>query len=66
MTYDWKVIKATGENLEETLNGVQGYEVFQVLPTLSFTNTKIVMGVSVPLPGEVEYAVVLRKIRPIN
>lgn len=60
--YAYRTVKCNDAGLEETLNNPQdGEEVFQVLPTISFTPTKIVMGVNVPLPGEVEYMVVFRK-----
>jgi hypothetical protein len=61
--FKWKVARAVRDNLEECLNDWQaeGWEIFNVIPTLSFVNTKIVMGVSAPLPQNVEYDIILRK-----
>lgn len=61
--YTWKVASANREGLEGALNGFQeeGWEIFNIVPTLDFVNTKIVMGVSAPLPQNVEYDIICRK-----
>lgn len=60
--YKYEVLTADETNLEAVLNEAEGkgQEVFAVLPTINFKMTKIVMGVSVPLPEQVQYKVVLR------
>tara|TARA_Y100000034_G_C6828569_1_gene373832 strand:+ start:703 stop:915 length:213 start_codon:yes stop_codon:yes gene_type:complete len=61
--YNWKAVKSGRNALEQSLNELEkdGWEVFNVIPTLSFVNTKIVMGVSAMLPQNVEYDILVRK-----
>jgi hypothetical protein len=60
--YQWKVETCQIDVLEEKLNFYQncGWEIFQVVPTLKFENTNVVM-TSVSLPKQIEYNIVMRK-----
>ncbi len=59
----FKVEKSERDELEEKLNALEGegWEIFAVIPTLDFVNTKIVMGISAPLPQNVEYDIIAKK-----
>ena len=59
----FKVQKSERNELEDKLNALEaeGWEIFAVIPTLDFVNTKIVMGISAPLPQNVEYDIIARQ-----
>lgn len=59
--YDWKV-DTVSEDLQGALNKYDGdgWEIFAVVPTLKFENTKVVMA-TVSLPKQIEYNIVMRK-----
>lgn len=59
--YEWKV-DTVSEGLESALNKYEceGWEIFAVVPTLKFENTKVVMA-TVSLPKQIEYNIVMRK-----
>lgn len=59
--FAYEVVTADETNLEAVLNHAvkQGKEVFQILPTINFKTTQVMM-VKVPLPDQVQYKVVLK------
>jgi hypothetical protein len=59
--YEWRV-ETVSEGLEAALNKHEweGWEIFSVVPTLKFENTKVVMA-TVSLPKQIEYNIVMRK-----
>lgn len=61
--YEWKTEAVEREKLEERLNALEqdNWEIFAVIPTLEFKNTKFAFGISAPLPQNVEYDIVARK-----
>lgn len=61
--FKWRVEHVQRGTLENQLNVLEGagWEIFAVVPTLDFVNTKIVMGVSAPLPQNVEYDIICRR-----
>lgn len=61
--YEWEVFTAENRiELQSILNSItkSGWEVFQVIPTLAFSDRKIMM-VQVPMPGEVQFEIIARK-----
>lgn len=63
--FQWKVETVSAVQLESSLNRLEdaGWEIFNVVPTLKFENTKVVMA-TVSLPKEIEYNLVVRKRKP--
>jgi hypothetical protein len=58
----WKVVTVTRDQMESSLNSYQqqGWEIFAVVPTLKFENTKVVMA-TVSLPKAIEYDLIMRR-----